>query len=58
MTSEEKKTVIIAGLKIGGEIKGVEAAKVIHFFRTDKRLRKSVSEETAKSLSRTVRTNL
>lgn len=50
MTSEEKKTVIIAGLKIGGEIKGVEAAKVIHFFRTDKRLKKSVSEETAKVL--------
>jgi hypothetical protein len=50
MTSEEKKTVIIAGLKIGGEIKGVEAAKVIHFLRTDKRLKKSVSEETAKVL--------
>jgi len=50
MTSEEKKTVIIAGLKIGGEIKGVDAAKVIHFFRTDKRLKKSVSEETAKVL--------
>ena len=51
VTPEEKKTVIIAGLKIGGEIKGVDPAKVAHFFRTDKRLKKSVSEETAKILA-------
>ena len=49
-TLEEKKTVVIAGLKIGGEIKGVDAAKVKHCFRTDKQLKKNVSEDSMKVL--------